>query len=192
MTLEVSFTHQDIRIGGLTEQAIGIQQLRAGFDSLYHPFTNRHRPCQPGKNRIQVISHITAFITQRKAAVERQLHIGAVSHTIVTQGATEASRLNALQFWIRHSRYINQPTHPEESVQEETRKVHHTFIGIALQEGVHHYRRFFKVAGKIAQTITRRLRNIISPRHGNRPKNIRIDNIVVEVEHGSVKTFKRI
>jgi hypothetical protein len=70
--------------------------------------------------------------------------------------------------------------------------VHHSFIGIAFQEGVHHYRRLFEVAGKITQPVTRRLRNIITPRHRDRAKDIGIDNVEVEVEHGTVKAFKRI
>ena len=63
--------------------------------------------------------------------------------------AAETMRFNALQLRISHPGDIDQPPHPEDGVQEEAGKVDHPFIGVALQEGVHHHRRLFQVAGEV-------------------------------------------
>ncbi len=84
MTLEVGFANHDIRVGRLAQQAVGIQQLSTGLNP-----STAHLPIDigrsAGKDRIKTISHITAFITQRKAAIERQLYVRAVTHAIMTR-----------------------------------------------------------------------------------------------------------
>ncbi|MNI35826.1 hypothetical protein D3C73_898620 [compost metagenome] len=70
--------------------------------------------------------------------------------------------------------------------------MHHPLIRIALKEIVDHYGRLFEVARKVAQTVSGRLRNIITPGYSHRSNNIRIQHIKVEVVHGAVEPFKRI
>jgi hypothetical protein len=70
--------------------------------------------------------------------------------------------------------------------------VNHALVGVALQEVVRHHRRLFKVAGEVAQTVTGRLRNVITPGYRNRTDNVRIQYVIVEAVHGAVKPFKRI
>ncbi|SRN46459.1 Uncharacterised protein [Shigella flexneri] len=92
----------------------------------------------------------------------------------MTKRTTEAVRFSPLQFRVRHPCNINKAAHPQNGVQEKAGKVDHPLIRVALQEVVNHHRRFFKVASKVAQTITHRLRNIITPGDSDRSNNIRV------------------
>ena len=92
----------------------------------------------------------------------------------MTKRTTEAVRFSPLQFRVRHPCNINKTAHPQNGVQEKAGKVDHPLIRVALQEVVNHHRRFFKVASKVAQTVTRRLRNIITPGDSDRSNNIRV------------------
>ncbi|MNP43019.1 hypothetical protein D3C76_1368160 [compost metagenome] len=108
------------------------------------------------------------------------------------QGAAETVRLFASQFRVSHTGHVDQTAHPQKGVEEETVKVDHPLIGVAFQEGVDHAGRFFQVRRKVAYPITRRHGQVVAPGHGHRAKYIRIQDVIVEVEHRPVKSFQRI
>ena len=90
----------------------------------------------------------------------------------MAQRAAEAVRFFARQFRVGHAGHVDKAAHPEQGIQEETVEVDHPAVRIALQEGVDHAGRLFRVGGEVADAVTRRHRHVVAPCHRDRAQDI--------------------